>query len=116
LANGDKSFSKERVEVFGGGSVAVLENFKRLELVRGGKKRVFRSLLRQDKGLRGEWEAFVAAIQDGADSPVPFHEIVSATLATFALEESRGLGQPVAVKKSFVGTHAPVASDFDRAS
>ncbi len=116
LANGDKSFSKERVEVFGGGSVAVLENFRRLELVRGGKKRVFRSLLRQDKGLRGEWEAFVAAIQDGADSPVPFHEIVSATLATFALEESRGLGQPVAVKKSFVGTHAPVASDFDRAS
>jgi len=116
LANGDKSFSKERVEVFGGGSVAVLENFKRLELVRGGKKRVFRSLLRQDKGLRGEWEAFVAAIQDGADSPVPFHEIVSATLATFALEESRGLGQPVAVKKSFAGTHAPVAGDFDRAS
>ena len=44
LANGDKSFSKERVEVFGGGSVAVLENFRRLELVRGGKKRVFRSL------------------------------------------------------------------------
>ncbi len=32
LANGDKSFSKERIEVFGGGTVAVLEDFRRLEL------------------------------------------------------------------------------------
>jgi predicted dehydrogenase/threonine dehydrogenase-like Zn-dependent dehydrogenase len=97
LANGDKSFSKERIEVFGGGNVAVLEDFRRLELVRGGKKRVFRSLLRQDKGHRSEWEAFVTAIQIGAESPIPFREVVSTMLATFALEESRCLGKPVAV-------------------
>ena len=98
LANGDKSFSKERLEVFGGGSAAVLEDFRRLELVRGGKKRVFRSLLRQDKGHRGEWEAFATAIQTGAESPIPFREIVSTMLATFALEQSRCIGQPVAVR------------------
>ena len=34
LANGDKSYSKERIEVFGGCAVAVLEDFRRLELVR----------------------------------------------------------------------------------
>ena len=34
LANGDKSASKERVEVFGGGSTAILEDFRRLELIR----------------------------------------------------------------------------------
>ena len=38
LANGDRVFSKERIEVFGGGSTAVLEDFRRLELVRGGRK------------------------------------------------------------------------------
>jgi predicted dehydrogenase/threonine dehydrogenase-like Zn-dependent dehydrogenase len=97
LANGDKSFSKERLEVFGGGNVGVLEDFRRLELVRGGKKRVFRSLLRQDKGHRGEWEAFVTAIQTGAESPIPFREVVHTMLTTFALEESRCLGRPVAV-------------------
>jgi predicted dehydrogenase/threonine dehydrogenase-like Zn-dependent dehydrogenase len=97
FANGDKSFSKERIEVFGGGGVAVLEDFRRLELVRGGKKRVFRSLLRQDKGHRGEWEAFVAAIQTGSESPIPFREIVNTMLATFALARSRCIGQPVAV-------------------
>jgi predicted dehydrogenase/threonine dehydrogenase-like Zn-dependent dehydrogenase len=99
LANGDKSYAKERIEAFGGGRVAVLEDFRRLELVRGGKKRVFRPLLRQDKGHRGEWEAFVAAIQSGEESPIPFREILSSTMATFALEQSRCLRQPVAVKE-----------------
>jgi predicted dehydrogenase/NADPH:quinone reductase-like Zn-dependent oxidoreductase len=97
LANGDKSYSKERIEVFGGGNVAVLEDFRRLELVRSGKKRIFRSLVRQDKGHRGEWQAFINAIQTGAESPIPFHEIASTMRATFALEESRCLGQPIAV-------------------
>ena len=108
LANGDKSYSKERIEVFGGGNVAVLEDFRRLELVRGGKKRVFRSLLRQDKGHRGEWEAFVAAIQTGAESPIPFREIVNTMLATFALEESRCLGQAVAVPSAVKDVHAAI--------
>jgi predicted dehydrogenase/NADPH:quinone reductase-like Zn-dependent oxidoreductase len=116
VANGDKSFSKERIEVFGGGSVAMLEDFRRLELVQGGKRRVFRSLLRQDKGHRGEWQAFVDAIQGGKASPVPPHEIVTTMLATFALEESRSLGQPVSVKQFPGIDHAPEASRLDRAS
>jgi predicted dehydrogenase len=123
LANGDKSYSKERIEVFGGGSIAVLEDFRRLELVRGGNRRVYRSLLRQDKGHRGEWEAFITAIQTGAVSPIPFREVVSATLATFALEESRCLAKPVAVSRAVSleladlrrDDHAD-ASGLDRAS
>jgi predicted dehydrogenase/threonine dehydrogenase-like Zn-dependent dehydrogenase len=125
LSNGDKSYSRERLEVFGGGSVAMLEDFRRLELVRGGKKRVFRSLLRQDKGHRGEWEAFVTAIQTGAEAPIPFREIVSTMLATFALEHSRCLGQPVAVRSVLNSfgrddpahdDQAPDAGDLNRAS
>jgi predicted dehydrogenase/threonine dehydrogenase-like Zn-dependent dehydrogenase len=115
LANGDKSFSKERIEVFGGGRVAVLEDFRRLELVRDGKKNVVRSFLRQDKGHRGEWEAFAAAIRNGRESPIPFGEIVDTMLATFALEESRCSGQPVAVK-GLGQDGTPAADGFDRAS
>jgi predicted dehydrogenase len=116
LANGDKSYSKERIEVFGGGSVAVLEDFQRLELVRRGKKSVFRSPLRQDKGHRGELEAFVSAIQTGSHSPIPFREIVTTMLTTFALEESRCLGQPVTVKDLLLDGQANDASGFDQAS
>src|SRR6266849_9574726 len=97
LANGDKSYSKERVEVFGGGAVAVLEDFRRLDLVRGSQKQVFRSFLRQDKGHRGEWEAFVGVLRNGGDSPIPFAEIVTTMMATFALEKSRSSGQPISV-------------------
>ena len=98
LANGDKSYSKERVEVFGGGAVGVLEDFRRLELVSQGRKQVFRAF-RQDKGHRGEWAAFVDAIRSGSSSPLSFEEIAGSMLATFALEESRSSGQAVAVER-----------------
>ena len=58
LCNGDRTFSKERVEVFGFGCVAVLDDFRRLELVRHGKKQSFHSWLRQDKGHAAGWHAF----------------------------------------------------------
>jgi Predicted dehydrogenases and related proteins len=97
LANGDRSYSKERLEVFGGGAVAVLEDFRRLETVKQGRKKVSRSLLRQDKGHRAEWEAFVSALRNGTDSPISFAEIVNTMSATFALEESRASGIPIAI-------------------
>jgi predicted dehydrogenase len=121
LANGDKSFSKERIEVFGGGRVAVLEDFHRLELIRGGAKRVARSFLRQDKGHRGEWAAFLAAIRNGSGAPIPLAEIVNTMRATFALEESRCLGQAIAIKEfaiqeSRLSNRGPEATDLDQAS
>ena len=39
LANGDKSFPKERVEVFCGGKIAVLDDFRALELVENGNRK-----------------------------------------------------------------------------
>jgi predicted dehydrogenase len=99
LANGDKSYSKERVEVFGGGAAAVLEDFRRLELVSGGRKRLSQSRWRQDKGHRGEWQAFSAAIRAGEDSPLPFDEIMTTMLATFALDESRATGQSLSIRE-----------------
>jgi predicted dehydrogenase len=72
LANGDRSFPKERVEVFCGGRVAVLDDFRSLELVYHGKRQVDRSRLRQDKGHRAEWQAFAAAISSGGEPPIPY--------------------------------------------
>ena len=116
LANGDGGFSKERIEVFGGGKVAILDDFRRLELHGDSKKSVFRSRFTQDKGHRGEWEAFVAAIQTGAESPIKIDEIVNTMLATFALEESRCLGQAFRVREFFPSDVAPHTANIDRAS
>ena len=97
LANGDKAYSKERIEVFGGGATAVLEDFRKLELVRHGRKQTFRSRFRQDKGHRAEWEALSQAITSGGPSPIPFEHIVASTVATLGIVESLALGQPVAI-------------------
>jgi predicted dehydrogenase len=105
LANGDKSFSKERVEVFGGGAVAVLEDFRRLELVRHGKTQTMRTRWRQDKGHRGECEALANAIRTGQAASVPFDQIVGATLATLRIQDSLALGRSMPVDAAaFVGS------------
>jgi predicted dehydrogenase len=108
FANGDKSYSKERVEVFGGGGIAVLEDFRRLELIRHSHKQVFRARLRQDKGHRGEWEAFAAAIRTGSASPLSLEEIVAGTLATLRAVDSLSRGQPRSVDTAgFLRANAP---------
>ncbi|HEY1800275.1 MAG TPA: bi-domain-containing oxidoreductase [Terriglobales bacterium] len=94
VANGDASYSKERIEVFGGNAVAVLEDFRRCELLRQGKKEKFRSIFSQDKGHDGEWRAFVEAVKTQDDAPIPFEEIVASTLATLRALDSRSSGQP----------------------
>lgn len=97
LANGDRSFSKERIEVFGGGSAAVLEDFRHLELVRNGKKESIHSRWRQDKGHRAEWSAFAQSLLRNAQPPIPLEEIVCATLATFRIQQSLATGERIPV-------------------
>jgi predicted dehydrogenase/threonine dehydrogenase-like Zn-dependent dehydrogenase len=97
LANGDRAFSKERIEVFGGGSAAILEDFRHLELVRDGRKEIVHSRWRQDKGHRGEWAAFVQSVRNQNPSPIPLEELVCSTLATLRVDESALTGKRLAV-------------------
>jgi predicted dehydrogenase len=99
LANGDKSASKERIEVFGGGSVAILEDFRRIELVRNGRKQVTRARWAQDKGHKAEMQAFVDALR-GKTPPVPFEQVVGSSFATLRLQNSYQIGQPLKVDLS----------------
>lgn len=95
VAAGDAAYSKERVEAFGGGRVAVLDDFRRLELVSGGRKRVSRSWLRQDKGHRALWEAFSDAIRHGGEPPIPYRELQSVTRATIEAVHSLRSGEAI---------------------
>lgn len=86
LANGDKSFPKERVEVFCGGMVAVLDDFVSLQVVRDGKRKVESGA--QDKGWVNEWKVFVKAIREGDEPPIPYQQLIGVTKAAFAAAES----------------------------
>ena len=84
LANGHRSFPKERLEVFCAGRVLQLENFRRL---RGygwpGFKRMH--VWRQDKGQKAEVAAFMKAVQDGEPSPIRFEELIEVTRVSFEI-------------------------------
>ena len=75
FANGSKSFPKERLEVFVGGRVLQLDNFRKLT---GFGWPGFRkmNLWRQDKGQRACAAAFVQALRTGGPTPIPFDEIL----------------------------------------
>ena len=75
LANGDKGFPKERLEVFCAGRVLQLDNFRKL---RGWGWKGFRSmnLCRQDKGQAACASAFVHAVGQGNGCPIPLAEIL----------------------------------------
>jgi predicted dehydrogenase len=81
LANGHKSFPKERLEVFAGGRILQLDNFRSL---RGWGWRGFSkvSSLRQDKGQTACAKAFVEAVQAGAPSPIVLPEILEVSRVT----------------------------------
>jgi polar amino acid transport system substrate-binding protein len=96
FATGDKSFPKERIEVYGGGCVAVLDDFRELKIVRGGKSQRTKKLA-QEKGYDEEVSAFLAAARGAAGAPISLESLVATTLATFAIEECLRTGLPVAL-------------------
>jgi hypothetical protein len=77
----------------------VLDDFRSLELVTNGKRQVYRSRLRQDKGHRAEWAAFSQAIISGGPAPIPYDQIFSVTRASFAALESIRSRQSILVGK-----------------
>jgi predicted dehydrogenase len=74
FANGSKRFPKERLEVFVGGRVLQLNNFRKLTGYGWpGFSRM--NLWRQDKGQTALVAAFVNAIEQGGPAPIPADEI-----------------------------------------
>jgi polar amino acid transport system substrate-binding protein len=79
---GDAGLAKEYIEVFSGGKIGVVNDFKSIELWSGGRK-MKRKWTLQDKGQKRQVEAWIRGLQKG-ESPIPFHEIVNVHQACLA--------------------------------
>lgn len=88
LANGHKSFPKERLEVFCSGRVLQLDNFRKL---RGFGWQGFNklNLWQQDKGQKACAAAFLEAIREGAASPIPYNEIIEVSRVSIEIANSQ---------------------------
>ncbi|HEX6627537.1 MAG TPA: bi-domain-containing oxidoreductase [Gemmatimonadaceae bacterium] len=91
LANGNRSFPKERLEVFVGGRILQLNNFRSLVgFGWQGFKRM--NLWRQDKGQRACAAAFVAAVSENRPSPIPLEEIFEVSRITLQIAAAAANG------------------------
>ena len=91
FANGNKGYSKERVEVFSQGRVVVMDNFRRTEAY--GFKGFKGLKTRIDKGHATQFRLLVQRMKSGGEALIPFSELVNATQASFACVESMTKGQ-----------------------
>jgi predicted dehydrogenase/threonine dehydrogenase-like Zn-dependent dehydrogenase len=87
LANGSKAFPKERLEVFAGGRVLQLDNFRRLAGF-GWPSFSKLNLWRQDKGQAACAAAFVASVKNGGTAPIALSELIEVARISIQIEES----------------------------
>ena len=86
LANGHKSFPKERIEIFCNGNIIVSNNFRVLRCY-GENSYSSRRSIRQDKGHRAFVRDFVSAIRDGLPVAIPLAELFDVSEATIKIDD-----------------------------
>lgn len=87
LANGNKSLAKERLEVFAGGRVLQLDNYRQLKGY-GWPGFSQQTLWRQDKGQVACATATLTALRQGGAWPIPLEELLEVARVTLELDEA----------------------------
>lgn len=86
FANGSKSYSKERIEVYSRERIFIVDNFRS---TKGYGARGFRDIkTRIDKGHKVQFHEYIRRIKEGGEPLIPFAEIVNVTQASFAAIQS----------------------------
>ena len=85
FANGNKGYSKERIEVYSQGKTLIIDNFKKSEYYGTKSSGMSRS---QDKGHSEQFRLFLERIQNGGEAIIPIEEIINTSKASLAAVES----------------------------
>ena len=103
VGNGDKSFSRERMELFAESSVCIIDDFRSVRFSKDGKTRTLKKA-NQDLGYSGELAAFFEAARRGDEIPVAFQEYIASALVTFKILESvrQDMPIPIDIKRSLL--------------
>ena len=96
---GDKAMPKERLDVFGAGMTAVLDDFRVVESARHGRRR--RSLRRgQDKGQAAQVVETLRAFREEGQGPIAIDVLIDTMRVIFAARRSLRTGRPEPVRAS----------------
>jgi polar amino acid transport system substrate-binding protein len=86
FANGNKAVPKEQIEVFSGGIIAQIDDFRSLKIF-GNKSKTIK-YKGQDKGHAKGVQTFLKTIKEGLPCSIPFEESYLSMLATFKINQS----------------------------
>jgi predicted dehydrogenase/threonine dehydrogenase-like Zn-dependent dehydrogenase len=92
FANGNKGYSKEKIEVYSQGKTMVIDNFRKSKyygLKSSGISGIFKS---QDKGHHEQFRLFLERLKNGEEAIIPFAEIINTSRASICAIESLKLG------------------------
>jgi predicted dehydrogenase/threonine dehydrogenase-like Zn-dependent dehydrogenase len=91
FSNGNKAYSKERLEVYSQERTIVMDNFRKTEAF--GFKGFSGLKTKLDKGHQTQFYELIKRVREGGDSLIPFESIINTTRASFAaitsLKENR---------------------------
>ncbi len=93
---GDKTASKERLEVYSNGTVGILDDFRVLQITQNGKTQRENSA-NQDKGQQQQMAKTIQAFHETGTAPIPFSELIADMRVIFAVRQSLSLGQAVSL-------------------
>jgi predicted dehydrogenase len=85
FANGNKGYSKERIEVYSQGRTMIIDNFKKSEYYGTKSSGMSRS---QDKGHSEQFRLFLERLKNGGEAIIPIEEIINTSRASLAAVES----------------------------
>jgi predicted dehydrogenase/threonine dehydrogenase-like Zn-dependent dehydrogenase len=92
-------------QIFGGGQVFVIDDFRVAEHYAGGTRRKIKS---PGKGYKEEVEVFLRAVRQGKSSPIPMDSLVLTSSATFAILDSLRTGLPQAISRGCLNRDSDV--------
>ena len=107
---GDKAASKERLEVYSGGCVAVMDDFRVLEIWKNGKKSKTKSL-NQNKGQALQMASTIEAFKQGT-SPISFQELVACMQTIFGARKSLTSGERIMIGRHTLEEHVDKTRSF----
>jgi len=94
FANGNKSYSKERIEAYSQEKTLIIDNWRTLKGY--GTKGFSKQKTKLDKGHKNEFKLLVESVKTGKPL-IPFDEIVNTTKASFAAIQSLKEGKWIEV-------------------
>lgn len=95
FANGSKTYSKERIEIYSQQRTLIMENWR--NLYGYGFNGFSKKTSLQDKGHYNQFQALLKQQKEGGEPIISFEEIINTTKATFAAIDSLKKGEWISI-------------------